>query len=95
MEVAVNNQPNVSLKVGNIVRFPQYGTVYVVHNVDQAALNVYPFAGTLQLYRLDGKKAYRKQPFTKEQLEHLVKNLGGEVYSQDNYYIELVQKTHV
>lgn len=94
MKIRKANQAVKNLNLGDVVEFPQYGTSYVVHNADSAAVQNYGMVtgNAFQLYRLDGQKPYRKIPFTGPELVNLVDNLQGRVYSINEYDLELVKR---
>lgn len=98
-EYPVETKEVIKFGLGDIVEFPSYGTAYVVHRPDTASVEKYmPFKPRLgdynsyQLYRLDGKKSYRKEPFFGYELANLIRNLDGKVYSKTEYTIQLMKK---
>lgn len=94
MELKVANVSKKSIVYGSVIKFEKYGTAYVVHVPDLAAAIMYgkEDQGEFQLYRLDGQKAYRRKPFTYEELHALVINLKGQVYNPDQYELVLRKK---
>lgn len=98
MELIIKGQKSRNIKLGSVVFIPAYKTSYIVHVADRSAVasrRKHEHITTDNLYmlaRIDGTRPYQSEPFTQAELKEKMMWLKAEIYSPEDYQLQLIKR---